>query len=243
MHRVLVPPSAIHADEVVVSDRKAVHHLVRVARLRVGERIECFDGRGRVWAGLVRRCAPQEVVVAVETQRREAPTPRIVLAMSLIKPDRFDWVVEKATELGVAAIRPVLAARSGTAWAAGQGTARHSRWERLAQAAACQCGRATVPTIDAPLPLAEAVQRLGAAHKVVLTLPAEGTGEAWKPRLVRAAPEVALFIGPEGDFTPEETRAARQAGAHLARLEGPILRADTAALAAVVLARQALGWW
>src|SRR3989338_4333034 len=113
MVRVLVPPDAVARARITISDPGQVHHLLHVLRVRSGEPLECFDGTGRRYMGRVLRRGRQGVVLAIEAQDAEPPPPvRLILAQALIKPERFAWVVQKATELGVERVVPLVTART-----------------------------------------------------------------------------------------------------------------------------------
>jgi 16S rRNA (uracil1498-N3)-methyltransferase len=242
MHRVAVSSESVLQDRVVLSDPKAIHHLLRVARVKVGERLECFDGTGWVYAGPVTQCGRSELTMSIE-QRRQEPKPDVpvVLAQALIKPDHFEWAIQKATELGVARIMPVRASRSAIRGGAGDAARRHERWQRIAAEAAAQCGRATIPAVDAPRSFEQALEELPRAFTLLFTLEERGRPlETYAPQL-RGASEILVLIGPEGDFSPEEVSLAKTRGAHPASLGRSTLRAETATITALTIVQHRLG--
>jgi 16S rRNA (uracil1498-N3)-methyltransferase len=171
-----------------------------------------------------------------------------VLLQSLARGDRMDWIVQKTTELGVAAIIPVAAGRSVARVEPGAAAPRRARWEKIAREAARQCGRADVPIIREPLALAGALdagreEARGAGAQLALW-------EASRGRSLRQAlatvpesttPTVTLLIGPEGGFAASEMSAATDAGFEVVGLGPRILRVETAAVVAVALAQAAAG--
>jgi len=181
------------------------------------------DGRARVLA--VRATAP-------------APEPEtdVTLAVAVPRGERMDWLIEKAVEIGAAAILPLLAERSAPAGHVGAG--RPARWERLARAAAEQSGRRRIPPVLPACGLAQALA--GVAGSRLLAHP----GPAGAPGGLALAPRpsgVLIAIGPEGGWSEGEVSAALEAGARLLPLGPRILRIETAALVALTLVLSALG--
>ena len=219
-------------------------HLARVLRLAAGSAVEVFDGRGLLRAGVVVRPAPQGSVLLLGERRAAAAEPpaSLTIVQALLKGDAMDAVVRDATVLGATTIQPVTSARANVP--ARAVAAAHERWNRVAVAAAKQCGRATLPMIA---PVAQAAA-LWADHGGIAAL-APHASRLWltEPNLgVDAHAEVpdpphpvCLAIGPEGGWTAEEWEAARTGGWHAWTL-GPItLRAEQVTLAALSVIRYA----
>lgn len=202
-------------------------HLARVLRGRPGDVVRAFDGRGREAECRVVEVARTGAVVEI-VRDVDAPRParEVVLATSIPRGERMEWLIEKATEAGVLSVLP-LAARRSVRREAGANEVR--RWRRAAAEAAKQCGRATVPDVADPMPLADAVARTADCTRLV------GAPGAAKS-LAEMLPErgrVALFIGPEGGFDAEEASALAEAGALPFGLGPLVLRVETAAVVAV----------
>ena len=162
MPHVVIAPQDIRNGAIVIRDPEVLHHLVTVLRVHEGDRVECLDGRGGWYAARVAATSRVELVLDIVEQGREPPPALSVRLMpALIKPERFDWLVQKTTELGIERISPVLTARSVVRLGGDRAEARLARWRRIAQGAAQQCGRATVPRIDVPMPLEKAISLLG----------------------------------------------------------------------------------
>jgi 16S rRNA (uracil1498-N3)-methyltransferase len=205
-----------------------------------------FDGTGGEWtAELVTlgrdagspRAGPKPGTARLLHHAHPArePNRRITLGQALLKADRFEWVLQKGTELGVAAFEPLVTRRTVATGGNEADSPRMERWRRIVAEAAEQSGRCVVPCVAAPSPLAAVLARPEAT--VLLW-----EGERSRPfgaALERAAAlgdgTVRLLIGPEGGFDPQEAAAAEAAGAFTATLGPRILRSETAALAAVAL--------
>ncbi len=242
MHRILVPPRALAERAVAIRDARSLHHLRHVLRVRTGERLECFDGQGRSVIGTVVSSDEKELVVAVETvaQERRASV-ELVLAHALIRPARFDWVVEKATELGVDRIVPLATARAVARLTAAQCEGKRLRWQRIAAEAARQCRRSTVPGIEAVADVARFLERLPECRAVIPTLAGSAIPLGEALRQLQDVGRLVILIGPEGDFTPAEVARAKDAGAVPVSLGRLTLRSETAALACLAVVQHLLG--
>ena len=240
--RVLIPPDAVQRDRITVSDPAHVHHLLHVLRIRPGDPLECFDGAGRSYTGRVLQRLRQAVIVSIESREGALPSARLVLVQALIKPERFAWVVQKATELGVERLVPVVSARTGVRPVADRLERQVERWRRISREAARQCGRRDVPQVERPQPLEQAIPAVAQGVRLImptLAVPAvpltEGVAD------LRGAEAAAALIGPEGDFTPEEAALAQRHGARAVSLGRLTLRSETAAVATLAVLRCAIG--
>ncbi|HEX7039949.1 MAG TPA: 16S rRNA (uracil(1498)-N(3))-methyltransferase [Trueperaceae bacterium] len=208
------------------------HHLRDVLRLRVGDEVEAFDGRGRFARGTLAAVDRERVVLSLGEPRASTAEPRVAvtLAVALLKGDKLVDVVRPATELGVARVRLFV---STNCEAREISAVKLGRLRRVAQEAARQCGRSVVPDVEEPVPLAS-LPLDGAA---VVGDPAAGSGLADHLDELLSAPAVTLVTGPEGGLTEAEVMALRERGALAVRLGPRVLRADTApvALAAALL--------
>jgi 16S rRNA (uracil1498-N3)-methyltransferase len=212
-------------------------HLVRVLRAQRGQLYEISDNRDAYLAEVVTAAKSLVSFRVIERIPAPAPEPEITLLCALIKFDRFEWLIEKATELGVAAIQPFEAVRSerGLAQAAAK---RLPRWEKIAIEASQQSRRLHLPRIERPLKFSEA---LDARHPVKLFLDENDAPPILVaiPQERRATDRIALLIGPEGGWSEEERPQAITAGWSACSLGRTILRAETAAIAALAIARAA----
>ena len=243
MHRVLIPPEAIRGRTITVSDPTTLHHLVDVLRVRMADPVECFDGTGARYAGVIVRRGRRKLVIEVCDQREDPPPKlRVTLAQALMKPERFDWMVQKATELGVERIAPLVTDRTIVRVSHDQVPARVARWRRIAEEAARQCGRATVPDVDPPQDIERVLASLDRRRPVLMPTLAGATQPLSQAvEGLRDATAVAVAIGPEGDFTPDETEHAKRHGASLVSLGRLTLRSETAAVVMLSILRYASG--
>jgi 16S rRNA (uracil1498-N3)-methyltransferase len=223
-------PEAAPGARVLLPEHTA-HHAKDVLRLASGAQVRIFDGRGNEFLAVLDFLSRREVVATLGTPvaaRPESPL-RVVLAVAPLKGDGMEFVIQKATELGVAEIRPVVTIRTDAAARPALRGTRQERWEKVASAAAEQCGRAVVPEVHPTEPLPE-----------LLAAPFEGRRllfvEAGSPQPLAREPRAAaclLLVGPPGGFEEREVEAACGAGFQATSLGPRVLRTETAALAAV----------
>ncbi len=207
------------------------HRHLKVSRAEIGEKVEVFDGRGRVWPGLVLSADKRATRIHVAESRLE-PAPRIelILAQALIRPSAFEWVLEKDVEVGVTRIIPFRALRSNV-----RGGDRKSRWQRIIVEAAKQSKCYHLPRLDDVTDL-ETVLRMEAGSKILL---AERTGVSLKSAV--AGSPVLYIVGPEGGWTDGELDAAVTSGASPVHLGSNTMRAETAAVVGGALIRYEMG--
>jgi 16S rRNA (uracil1498-N3)-methyltransferase len=213
-------------------------HLTRVLRVEPGQRYEISDNRNVYLAEI--ETARKEHVVFRTVEKLEAAeiAPQITLCAALIKFDRFEWMVEKATELGVAEMIPVETIRSerGLERAAHK---RVERWRRIALEASQQARRAHLPEVAEPVAFEDVLKSPASYRYVLDEEPGANPLARSLPESRQASDTVALLVGPEGGWTAEERDAFRGAGWTAVSLGGLILRAETAALAALAVVRSA----
>jgi len=224
---ILLPRPWRPGEVLALPPGEAAH--ARARRLRPGAEVAVTDGAGARARALVVECGPRAVSVRVLESGQARPDPiRYGLCVPPLRLPRLSWLVEKATELGahrVLVVRSTLA-QGGRAAAA---AAAAQRLRRVAEAAAKQCGRSTVPEISAAVDFENALA-LSASHRIAL----DPGGDSFPQEL--AAGEAVLWVGPEGGFRAEEAERIRSSGWKLASLGPRLLRAETAAVAAAVLA-------
>ncbi len=210
-------------------------HLARVLRARIGQEFDIV-AEGRMRRGRIISVTPKKVEFELGEELPAAALPDITLLLAVFKFDRMEWAIEKVTELGVARMVPLVAKRTDSHLASAAAK-RVERWRRIAREAAQQSRRVAPPEIAAPARLQE-VLPLAAGRRVVLS---EGEDQvSLKQAVAGSKGTLALAVGPEGGWTGEEERAFREHGWIAASLGPTILRAETAAIAAVsiVLAEQ-----
>jgi len=238
--RFYVSPADWPAEAEAVSlDESEARHASVVMRVRVGERVEVFDGCGRVATAVVAAAGKRAVELTLsETRLAPAAGSRLVLAVAIPKGATMEWILEKAVELGATEVAPLLTQRTVVRLARDERHDRQIKWQRVAVEAAKQCGQNWLPTVHPPRTVADALTALppmdfswplvaslqpsARPFREVLGLPAGGGAVP--------ARHAAIWIGPEGDFTPEEDAALRAAGLRPVTLGPIILRVETAAL-------------
>ena len=218
----------------VVLKRNLAQHLGRVLRARAGDRITLFNGDGQEFAATVLAVSKREVSVDIG----EAAIPQTeslvftTLGLCLSKGDRFDWAIQKATELGVGAIAPLYSERVDFSIPEDRMEKRIGHWQQIAISACEQCGRVKVPSIKQPQPLVSWVDRVSAEQKWVLHCAADTSASA--SAVTHGGPQdAALLIGPEGGLTDQEFTAASAEGFQLLQLGPRVLRTETAPAAAL----------
>lgn len=233
--RFYAPPSAIDQTlQIVNLDKAEARHLTSVLRLHPGDEVFVFDGIGHEF-----RCRVTEttgktgalaLAEAVAPARPESPL-QLSLAVALLKGEKFDLIVQKATELGVTTIIPVLTARSDVRLPSSTAaSSRVERWNRLAMEAAKQSGRARVPACESPRLFTDFIA-MPLANDAARLMFTERGGDGFD-RLNQNAAIIGL-VGPEGGWSDEELDQAAKNGWTLITLGGRILRAETAAIAAL----------
>ncbi len=247
MHHFFVEPALLAGtpERVMLPDNLA-HQVRDVLHLGVGEQLVLLDNSGDEVLATVAKSGK----AGVETQlierragKNESPV-RIILCQGLLKSARFEWILEKGTELGVAAFVPTLCRRS-MAGLEEAGPAKIQRWQRIIQEAAELCGRARLPELSPIRPLMHALNDIPDGARALMPWEEEQEVSlrdvlSTYPRADSQSITVVLFIGPEGGLTVEEVTLARRHGATTVTLGPRIMRAETAALAAVANVMYAL---
>lgn len=218
----------------------AANHITRVLRLQTGDPLIVFDGSGGDYGARIEAIRRGAVVVAVQEHSaatRESPLS-LTLAQGISRGERMDWVVQKATELGVTRIIPVLTERTVVKLDAQQAERKLVHWRGIAVAACEQSGRDRIPDIAAPVGLHDF---LGGMDTGVTRLLLSPTGRQGVNELQPLAGGLLVLIGPEGGLAGSEQHAAIQAGFVAVRMGPRVLRTETAAVAALTLLQQRFG--
>ncbi len=244
MHRCYLPGLNAEASHFVVEGEEA-RHALKVMRLRVGECCELFDGRGHALrARIVATAGSSSMQLeAVEQLPALPPVADITLALAIPKGTNMDLIVQKAVEMGVSRIVPLISERTIVRLDAAGGEAKAAKWQRTVLEACKQCGVNTLPVVETPQSYAHFLKR---GDLPALKLQCAIVPEARPLRTVLEAgrvagvQSVALLIGPEGDFSPDEYAAGQAAGFEPVSLGPIILRVETAVFMAVAAARYAL---
>lgn len=221
-------PSAPPPPRAFTLTAEAATH-VRVLRLREGDAITLFDGHGGEWLARIDAIGKRDVDVTLtlhDAIERESPLA-ITLVQALATGDKMDWIIQKATELGVAAIQPIQTQRATAKLNADRAEKRAEHWQGVATAACEQCGRNRVPVIHRVQDFAAWLKTPFHGTRWLLQPSAPGLSTA-----TITAP-IALIIGPEGGFTEDEIAAASRAGVTAASFGPRVMRTETAGLALI----------
>ena len=238
MARILVPPERM--DEKIPLQSREIRYLVRVLRLEEGDEVVVFDGCGRQFRSrLFVEGGKWWLEIEEELPAETAPPVRIVLAQGLLKGEKMKWVIQKATELGVAEIVPLVTARSIPIYEEEAAELKVSRWRRIAEEASRQCNRASVPSVRRPVALGEFAKEASglkiALWEEAATPLREGLSGGQRPE------EISVVIGPEGGLSEPEAVMLEQEGFSLLSLGPRVLRSETAALSALALLQHIFG--
>jgi 16S rRNA (uracil1498-N3)-methyltransferase len=226
-HRIFV--DAIEPTTTVTGDE--FHHSVRVVRVRVGEEVELFDRAGKAARGTVESLESDRAVIAAgDALPSRESTFAIHLAMAVIQLEKFELVLQKATELGVRSIIPLVTAR--VELRRERYANKRERWEKIIFEAVKQSGRSVVPRLEEAQDFADVLGRAGA--KLLFDADAESAA-------IDRVDDVTILIGPEGGWSEDELRDARAAGCLFQRLGPRRLRAETAAIAGVAVIASRFG--
>ena len=220
----------ISSDHVL--DKEDSHYLASVLRMREGEELEVVDGKGRVYTASICEVSKNSCVLTITgvQQGSHEMSTKITLYQSVSKGERMDLTIQKSVELGVNRIVPVISDRCVVKLEGKKN--KSDRWQKIALEAARQSGRDIIPVVTEPVSFAEAVKSADERLKVIPWEEAEGL--TLKGVIsARKADSIAVFIGPEGGFTPAEADMARAHGIEPVTLGKRILRTETAAVTAV----------
>jgi 16S rRNA (uracil1498-N3)-methyltransferase len=213
------------------------HYIGRVLRHAAGDAVQLFDGSGQEYLGALIEVGKKAVRVELREQlagQAESPL-RIHLGQGLSRGERMDWAIQKATELGVSEITPIVSERCEVRLKDERADKRLAHWRQVAISACEQCGRSVLPVIHAPITLAEWQAHVQAELKLVLHPVAAPLESHARPH------SLAFLIGPEGGLSEAEVAQAKAAGFHAARLGPRVLRTETAPVVALAVAQQLWG--
>ena len=237
--RFYAPPSAF-ADQTVTLAADEARHLRDVLRLKPGDEVYVFNGLGREFRCSVSNARRDSAELRIESEV-EAAKPesqlQLILCVALLKGEKFDLVVQKATELGVTRVVPVITRYADIHLRdEADGTKRVARWQRIALEAAKQSGRAFVPEISMPVVFEAVLANTNDGGRLMFSERGGGTLSSLAP-----SQSVTALVGSEGGWSDEELEQARAQNFHIITLGGRILRAETAAIAVTALLQHLLG--
>jgi 16S rRNA (uracil1498-N3)-methyltransferase len=231
-YRFFVPPESISGEQFVLDDPELGHQLGAVLRLGAGDRVLLLDGSGRQYVVVLERVERRGGVAGVVERAEDAPGEpqlRLTLYAALIRPERFEWLLQKGVELGVAAFVPLVCARTAAEAAAPK---KLDRWRRIVREAAEQSRRAVLPALHEPLGFAEGCARAAAEGPALLLWEGEGAIGLRQALAATNGDSLGVLSGPEGGLTDEERREAEGRGIIAVTLGPRTLRAETAPIIA-----------
>lgn len=243
IHRFFVASNYINPPNVHIEDEIA-HQIRTVLRLRPGDEIIVLDNSGIEWQVRLTEVGKKGVQGQIEAQRQAQGEPRVHLNLyqGVLKGQKFEWVLQKGTELGVSTFTPTLCQRSVVRDLDALAK-KETRWRQIIREAAEQSGRGKLPQLGQAQSFETAIRQVQSGTFMIMPWEEAG-GEPLKQVLSRVETgNIALFIGPEGGFTADEARLAGEAGAKLVALGPRILRAETAGLAACAAILYELDEW
>lgn len=246
MPRFYVAPEACGGSRITLGPAEALH-ATRVLRLGVGADVTVLDGQGRRLECEILAVEKRAVSLRVcRTHTESMPQPRLTLVQSVLKARPMDWLIQKATELGVTRIVPVLTERTVPDFPSAEAGRKRAKWETVAIEALKQCGLPWLPQIEPPQPLARFLEAgfPGAASLVgALTPQVQRLRTVLETRFPAGSEpgELGLWLGPEGDFTEAELAAIQAAGAFPVSLGPRVLRSETASITMLAVLNEHFG--
>ena len=223
----------------MITDPHEIHHIKDVLRLKKGSEVCVFNGKSEEALAMIEEVRDTAVRLQVRSvwQKGKDGKPRIILACAVPKKAKFEFILEKATELGVDVLIPLKTKRTEVIFTDDKQRTKQERFQKVVQNAAKQCGRADIPRISLMTPMAEALKSLDPQGLAVIpSLNGHNSPIREVLNLHQKPVSVTFFIGPEGDFTPDEVALACEHGCIPVSLGPTVLKVDTAALAVLALA-------
>ena len=234
MHRFFLLPDQCRGDSLQLDGREA-HHALDVLRLRPGDAVSVLDGAGSEYECEVARAEKRALTLTVRQKRLHPPPPcRVTLALAIPKGKIIESILQKATELGVFSVVPLLTERVATRLDDVAAADKAAKWRQVVIEAIKQCGQPWLPQVAPPIPIIDYL-RDKTPFDLSLVGSLQGDGRHPRTYFTSRPASVRLWIGPEGDFTPAELDAIRASGAKPITLGPLTLRVETAALYSLAL--------
>jgi len=240
MHRFFVAPEQVKDGKITITGTDVVH-IVKVLRLRAGDLITVLNGRGKIYEAMLEEISRDEVTCAVLREETVVDEPglKLTLVQGLPKGDKMDFIIQKATELGVSRIIPLACERAVVKLTGDKQQRRHDRWQRIALEAAKQSRRPDVPEIAALATWEDVLAGISENTMALIPWEMEKTTSLKKALIdyekSGSLNELYIFIGPEGGFTAAEVSMACSHGVKPVTLGPRILRTETAGLAVMAM--------
>lgn len=237
MHRSYTKNIDLRQKTFTITDQEEIHHIRDVLRLKSNDTFTCFNGNGEEADVKILEIYKNEIMVETIALRRvESVGPQIILACAIPKKSKFEWIIEKATELGASEIFPLLTQRTEIKLSSQQAEKKQQRYLTVAVNAAKQSKRLTIPTIHEPMTLTSCLKQLPPETAVFIPCLIGERRELREVIQEKKAECYCFLIGPEGDFTNQEVAAAVESGAIPVSLGKTVLKVETAALSVMAFA-------
>ena len=233
-------PIPLHTNTSTALPEEVFRHAIQVLRLQLGEEIIVFNGQGGEYLAEINQVAKRSASILVKEFKDEFKESalELTLAQALLKPDKMDFALQKAVELGIRSFQPLITQRSVVRTDKDKDEKRLQHWQAVAISACEQCGRTQIPCIKAPQPLTQYLQSLSQAPNHVLLDP---TSTKTLQDVQVSAQKIGVLIGPEGGFTAEEVALCLQTGLQSVHLGSRILRAETASTSVLAILQALYG--
>jgi len=234
-------PETIINKQILITEKKKIHHIVKVLRFGVGDNLIVFDGKGNQYKSSIKKIEKNQIELDIDAKSKTSKSPiTITLACAIPKKAKFDFIVEKCTELGVDKIIPMKTDRTEVSLDKERISLRLIRWRKISIKASEQSQRSFIPQIDELKSFKETVSGIKSYDLAIV--PALQGNRSNIADLLNSfqGRNVIVFIGPEGDFTPEEVELAKNLGCKLVSLGDGVLKVDTAAIYTVAILNYSL---
>lgn len=231
MPRFFAPKENVKGNLIYIDGQEA-RHILNVMRLRENDKVIVFDGTGKEYTGFIKQTKPKSLTVEIISTRapKVDTLPEITLAQAILKKEKMDYVIEKATELGVHGIIPLVSERTIVRFESDKAIDKLTRWKKIAIEAAKQCGRCDVPEIKDVQKFYNAIDNINNFDLALMGCLSEDTIAFKEAVSDFKTGKIIVFIGPEGDFTPDEILMAKDTSCKFISLGKRILKSDTAGL-------------
>lgn len=231
MPRFFAPKENVKGNLIYIDGQEA-RHILNVMRLRENDKVIVFDGTGKEYTGFIKQANPKSLIVEIISTRapKVDTIPEITLAQAILKKEKMDYVIEKATELGVHGIIPLVSERTIVRLQNDKAIDKLTRWKKIAIEAAKQCGRTDVPEIKDVQKFYNAIDNINNFDLTLMGCLSEDTIAFKEAVSDFKTGKIIVFIGPEGDFTPDEILMAKDTSCKFISLGKRILKSDTAGL-------------
>ncbi|MDH5610943.1 MAG: 16S rRNA (uracil(1498)-N(3))-methyltransferase [Gammaproteobacteria bacterium] len=225
--------SLLNLDQVIILDKIASHHLIRVLRARKGSEVTLFNGDGHEYPGEILDESPKHCQVRIKQKIKidNESSLNITLLQGISRSDRMDTCIQKSIELGVCNVTPLLCQRTGTNLKGERAEKKLNHWQQIAISACEQSGRCIVPVIQPAIDFMQGIQTIGNNHKLILAPGATNSISTIK----NPEKNICILIGPEGGFTLDEIQQATDNGFTSISLGPRILRTETAGPACIAV--------